>query len=150
MPYKDVPAFMAQLRTVKGVSVRALELAILTATCSKETREAPFHEFNLDAKLWTIPAEPHETRARSSRAVIAPSPSSRRWPRPGATSIVFPGREPGEQLSDMAMSVLLREMCSTNKLPCTVSDHRSAIGRARKQTFHDICEVALARAIWGR
>ncbi|MCZ4266412.1 integrase arm-type DNA-binding domain-containing protein [Rhodobacteraceae bacterium G21628-S1] len=58
MPYAQVGAFMAELRKRDaGVAARALEFAILTATRSKETREAVWAEIDFTNRLWTIPAE---------------------------------------------------------------------------------------------
>jgi integrase len=56
MPYDEVPAFLKQLKTQKGVAALALEFTILTAARTTEAIEAPWSEINLDAKVWTIPA----------------------------------------------------------------------------------------------
>lgn len=55
MPFADVPAFMASLRTGKAANRRALRFTILTATRTNETAGATWGEFDLKAKLWTIP-----------------------------------------------------------------------------------------------
>jgi hypothetical protein len=63
---------------------------------------------------------------------------------------VFPGRDPGGPLSDMAMFMLLRDMCPSEKV--TVHGFRSSFRDwAGEETNypHDICEVALAHAIGG-
>jgi integrase len=58
MPYKDVPAFMAQLMTLTpSVGRDALKLTVLTATRSGEVRNAVWSEFDLDKAVWSIPAE---------------------------------------------------------------------------------------------
>ena len=59
LPAKDLPAFMAQLAAYEGdpATANALRLLMLTATRPSETRCATWAEFDLDAKLWTIPAE---------------------------------------------------------------------------------------------
>jgi hypothetical protein len=56
MPYADVPAFMAKLRTCDATDALALEFAILTAARSGEVFGARRDEFNLDGALWTVPA----------------------------------------------------------------------------------------------
>lgn len=57
MPYADLPAFMATLRAGDSISRMALEFTILTAARTGEVTGAAWAEFDLDAKLWTIPAE---------------------------------------------------------------------------------------------
>lgn len=55
MPWQDVPAFMDELREREGMSARALEFIILTATRSGEARGARWSE--IDGDTWTIPAD---------------------------------------------------------------------------------------------
>ncbi len=56
IPWKDLPDFMSNLRTRKGISARALEFLILTAARSGEVRFATWDEIDFNAKLWVIPA----------------------------------------------------------------------------------------------
>ena len=56
MPYADVPAFLAALRERPAIAARALEFAVLTAVRSGEVMGARWDEFDLDAKVWTVPA----------------------------------------------------------------------------------------------
>ena len=56
MPYANVPAFMAELRTRDATDALALEFAILTAARSGEVFGARWDEFDLDGALWTVPA----------------------------------------------------------------------------------------------
>jgi integrase len=58
MPYADVPAFTATLGVaVNGRGARALMFLILTAGRSEEVRGAVWDEVDLDAAVWTVPAE---------------------------------------------------------------------------------------------
>ena len=57
---------MAGLREQSGPAPRALDFAILTATRSGEVMGATWDEIDVDAKVWTIPAE--RTKARRSIA----------------------------------------------------------------------------------
>src|SRR5262245_22950488 len=113
MPYQDVPAFMARLRAKQGAAARALELAILTATRTKETRQAPFVEFDLDAKVWSIPAErmkagqPHRVPLCDRAVAIVTEMAA-----PRVNGFVFPGREHGKPLSELPMALALRELVS--------------------------------------
>jgi integrase len=63
LPYAELPALMGELKQHAGVSVRALQFAILTATRSNEVLGAQWSEIDLDNKLWTIPA----SRMKSGR-----------------------------------------------------------------------------------
>lgn len=69
MPYADVPAF---LQTLAGqdpsVGRDALQLTILTAVRSNETRYATWSEFDLKAATWSIPA----TRMKMKQPHIVP------------------------------------------------------------------------------
>lgn len=57
LPYQEVPAFLADLRKQDSTAARALEFLILSAARSGEVRLSTWQEFDLDAKLWTIPEE---------------------------------------------------------------------------------------------
>jgi integrase len=57
MPYADVPGFVAKLRAGGGIRHSALEFIILTAVRLSEAIEAQWSEFDLEARLWTIPAD---------------------------------------------------------------------------------------------
>jgi hypothetical protein len=56
MDYREVPAFLAELRLREGIAARALEFVILTAARSGEVLGATWQEFDLDNRLWIIPA----------------------------------------------------------------------------------------------
>lgn len=55
LPYSDIGAFMATVRTTDTRLARALEFLILTAARSGEVIGATWSEFDLPAKLWTVP-----------------------------------------------------------------------------------------------
>jgi integrase len=56
LPYAEVPAFVAQLRERNGAA-QAFAFLILTASRTREVLGATWGEFDLDAGLWTVPAE---------------------------------------------------------------------------------------------
>jgi integrase len=56
VPFGEVPTLVAQLQKHQGVSARALEFLILTATRANEVRGAIWDEVDLDNALWVIPA----------------------------------------------------------------------------------------------
>ncbi|HEX5806112.1 MAG TPA: integrase arm-type DNA-binding domain-containing protein [Macromonas sp.] len=65
MADKDLPDFLPKLDAYDGdlVTVLALRLLVLTAVRPGEVRGARWAEFDLDAALWTIPAERMKMRA---------------------------------------------------------------------------------------
>lgn len=62
---RDLPAFLGQLDTYDGDpnTVHALRLLMLTATRPGEVRGARWAEVDMDAAMWTIPAERMKMRA---------------------------------------------------------------------------------------
>jgi integrase len=75
LPYAEIAAFMSELRTIDGIPARALELTILCATRTNETMGARWGEFDLEARLWVIPAartkRDREHRVPLSDAAVA-------------------------------------------------------------------------------
>jgi integrase len=152
MPYEYVPAFMEKLRIRESFSRLALEFAILTAARSGEVRGAVWDEFDLEAKLWTIPKE----RMKASREHVVPltNPAIRIVKRCAELRLaqcplVFPGIRRCSPLSDMTLTKLLREM----KEPYTVHGFRSAFRDwASEETQHqgEVAEAALAHAVANR
>ncbi|MFT6474966.1 MAG: integrase, partial [Qipengyuania sp.] len=64
MPYVAIPAFLTALRRRPSFGRFALDLLILTGTRSQEVRLATWEEFDLEERLWTIPAE-HMKRSKA-------------------------------------------------------------------------------------
>jgi integrase len=69
MPWRDVPSFMAKLRTVDSVAARALEFTILTAARTGEVRGAVWSE--IDDATWSLPGD-RTKGGRSHRVPLAP------------------------------------------------------------------------------
>jgi len=113
LPWREVGGFMTELRQREGVSARAIEFAILTACRSGEVRGASWDEFDLDAKLWAIPAERmkagKEHRVPLSTSAIA---LLRALERRGG--FAFPGRDAKTTLSYMSLTAVLRRMGRTD------------------------------------
>ena len=55
LPYADVPGFIREMRDRDGFAGEALEFLILTASRTGEVIGAEWGEFDLKAKVWTIP-----------------------------------------------------------------------------------------------
>ncbi len=75
LPYSEIGAFMAKLRTQTGRDANALELTILTAARTGEIEGATWDEIDLKEKTWTIAGERmksgNEHRVPLSDAAVA-------------------------------------------------------------------------------
>lgn len=146
VPVEGVGAFLADLRAMEGMGARALEFAILTAARSGEVRGALWSEFDLDAKLWTVPPERMkgkvEHRVPLSTQAIELLQS---LPRFEKVEVVFPGVK-GQVLSDMTLSAVMRRM----KVDAVPHGFRSTFRdwAAERTNFpRDLAEMALAHVI---
>ena len=99
LPWGDVPALMARLRGVDGMGALALRFAILTAARSGEVRGATWSEIDLEAAVWTVPAE--RMKAGEAHRVPLSSPALGILGEVQGLSdgLVFPGTRPGKPLS---------------------------------------------------
>jgi integrase len=144
VPYKEMPAVVAELRKLASTSATALLFTILTAARTGETLGATWDEIDLEARLWTIPAvrmkAAAEHRVPLADEVIALMKS---LPRDGTNLHLFRGAR-AKKLSDMAMLQCLRGIRDDG---ATVHGFRAAFSTwAREQTdyAHEIVEAALA------
>jgi integrase len=150
---EQVAAFTADLRKIKGVSARALEFLLLTASRSVEVRGACWSEIDLEKKVWTVPAD----RMKGSKRHYVPLSSAAmkllgEQPRIEGTDLVFPSPRANRRLSDMSMSGVMKRMgykdvdgrlCVPHGLRSTFSDW----GGDYAEFNSDITEMALAHAI---
>jgi integrase len=149
MPYADVPAFIDRLRERVSVGRVALEALILTAARSGEIRGATWQEVDLDAGLWSVPAE-RMKMARPHHVPLAPQAletfkRAKAFAAP-CTDLVFPGQSLVRPISDMTLMKVMRDF----DLPYTVHGFRSAFRDwVAEETSYpgEIAEAALAHAI---
>ena len=148
LPWQEIGRFMAALSGQEGIAARALAFAILTAARSGEVRGARWPEIDLEAALWTIPAQRmkagKEHRVPLSGGALA---LLRAVPRQG--DIIFSGRKRGTQLSDMSLTAVLRRMQFDD---ITVHGFRSSFrdwcAEAAANAFsREVCEHALAHRL---
>jgi integrase len=147
LPYDDLPAFMAALRTQDGLGAAALELTILSACRTSEVVKAKGVEFDLGKKVWTIPVErmkagiEHRVPLSERAIVILKKLLLNR------AAYVFPGSKRGKPLSNAAMSAVLKRMGRNN---ITVHGFRSTFSDyvSEQTSFsHETREHALAHQI---
>lgn len=111
MPYDVLPSFMATLREAEGLSARALELLILCANRSAEVRLAEWSEFDLDAKLWVIPAARMKMGKEHRVPLSDPAINMlRKLHEQRHGCYVFPGQKRDKALSVMALTMQLRRL----------------------------------------
>ena len=113
MPYAQVPAFIQKLREYEGVSTRlAFEILILTASRTGEILKAKWNEFDLEGKVWTVPADrmkaKREHRVPLSARCLEILESAKEIADGG--EYVFPGAIAKEPLSNMSLLMALRRM----------------------------------------
>lgn len=144
MPYVAVPAFLAALRRRPSYGRLALELLILTGGRSQEVRLAKWDEFDLEVRLWTVPAD-HMKRGKAhivplSDAAVAVLAKAAVLKLAG-TDQVFPGMN-GAPMSDMTLLKVLRDMSE----PYHVHGFRSALTdwAANEGIADAVVEAALA------
>jgi integrase len=147
LPFAEIAAFMVALRAVEGLGARALELAILTATRSKETLGATWSEIDLDTATWTVPAA-RMKGGREHRVPLSPAALAllKARPRMPGNEHLFPGRRAGSRISDMTLS---RALAAIND-GVTVHGFRSAFrdwASELTSVAPHVCEMALAHAI---
>jgi integrase len=113
LPYREIPEFLRKLRKHRGIVAIALEFTLFTVGRQKETRGARWHEFDLEAGLWTIPAARMKKRKEHRVALNEPALAILRevaWLKSSDDDFVFPGRKPGRPLGQHVIKTLMRAM----------------------------------------
>ena len=143
----ELPDFLTRLRQRNGIGARALEFAVLTAARSGEVRGATWEEIDLDARVWTIPADrmkaSKEHRVPLSDAALKLLES---LPRMEGTDLVFPPPRGTKPLSDNTLTKVLKDM----EVPVTAHGFRSTFRDwcAEHTEFpREVAEMALAHTI---
>jgi integrase len=147
MPFTELPSLITELHKRDSVSARALEFTILTAARAGEVIGARWSEIDLNAGVWTIPAERMKggkeqqvPLSRRAIAILENLPCER-------GGYVFPGARPKSPLSNMAILELLRGMDANG---FTVHGFRSTFrdwAGDRTHYAREVIEHALAHQI---
>jgi integrase len=142
MPYAEVPALFAILKTKTAPSARALRWLTMGATRTGETLFADYSEIDFKAKTWTIPAE----RMKADRPHVVPLTDEMLAliDRDGK-GLIFPSAETGAAMSDATLLKFLREVTGNDSV--TVHGMRSAFKdwcRERTNFADEVSEAALA------
>lgn len=147
LPYREAPAFMAELRKAEGIAARCLEFAVLTAARTSEALMASWSEFDLDAAVWTVPAERMKCKDAHSVHLSPRALEIVKAQRCMGGTYVFPSLRIGEKaMSNMAMLMVLgrlgvRDRTTVHGLcRATFSTWANETGAARP----DVIEACLA------
>jgi integrase len=149
LPYADMPVFMAKLRSEDGVTARALEFAIVTASRSNEVLGAEWGECDREAGIWTIPGERMKSE-REHRVALSPAALAvlDQMAAVRTSDYVFPGPRNGHTLHERSMLDLLNRLSPDTK--ATVHGFRSAFtdwAVERTNFPREVRELALAHAV---
>jgi integrase len=109
LPFKHIASFMADLRARTGISSRALEFTILTASRSGAVRQATWSEFDLENKIWDVPAS-HMKGQRDHRVPLSDTVISllKALPQLESSNLVFPSpRKQDSALSDDTLKMVI-------------------------------------------
>lgn len=148
LPWREIGAFMVELRNQAGVAARAVELAILTAARSGEVRGATWDEIDLEAGVWIVPADRMKAGKEhrvplSGKALTLLKAQKEAFP----LGLCFPGMKAGKALSDMSLTAVLRRM---ERQDITVHGFRSTFRDWAAETTgypSEMVEMALAHTI---
>jgi integrase len=148
MAFDEVPAFVAELRSIGSHTALALELLVLTATRANETLGATWSEFDLEKKVWCIPA----ARMKAGREHRVPLSDRvieilKEVESVRQTALVFPGLATGRPLRSNAVLRVLKRM---QRDGVTVHGFRSSFRDWAAETTNfqnHVVEMALAHAV---
>jgi integrase len=148
LPWSELPAFMATLKKSEKVTFKAMQMTILTACRTSEVLGATWDEIDLEARVWTVPADRMKMR-KVHRVPLADALVTllKQLPRQDDNPHLFPGMKTGKPLSNMAMLMGLRHIKRTD---LTMHGFRSTFRDwAGECTPHprDVCEQALAHSL---
>lgn len=150
MPFSEVPAFLRAMKATNSslTAKLAFELLILSATRTSETLLAKKTEIDLEAKLWTIPAERMKAKRVHRVPLVERSIEilEQAIAISGDSEYLFPGRDPESPLSNVVFLAILRRM----NVQVTGHGFRSSFRDWASETTsfpREIAEMALAHSI---
>jgi integrase len=146
MDYRELPAFIKQLRQLDDAGSRALEFLIFTVARTGEVMGATWNEIDFASAAWIIPAERMKGR-REHRVPLSPTAIDllQKLPREPGNSFVFIGRRAGTGLNHMVMPGTMERL--SQKGVTTVHGFRSSFSNwAHEQTAHSSHTIELSLA----
>ncbi|EPX80252.1 tyrosine-type recombinase/integrase [Litoreibacter arenae] len=147
MHWQDVPAFYAELRGRNAMAAKALMFTCLTGSRTGEVLGMRWEELDLEARVWTCPAERMKTgddhRVPLTDEMLAILEPLRRM----ESEVVFEGQKRHKPLSNMSMLMLLRRMevegVTVHGFRSTFRDWASEVANAPRE----VAEMSLAHKV---
>ena len=145
MKWQDVPALMVELKANQTRDANAIRLLLLTAARAGMVRFAVWDEFDLEAAIWSLPAERMKTRQAFD---IPLSPDAiellQTIPRIEGSPYLFPGNGKTGVIPKEAMRLFLHRMGHTS-----ITNHgfRASFrtwASDRPNYNREVCEISLA------
>ena len=131
VPYPEINIFASELRKKQSNGALALEFLLLTATRTSETLKAQWDEFDLEKKVWVIPAEKTKTKKLHRVPLCRRAIEILRLMQSRAEgAYVFPsqiGKNRDKPMSDMTLSSIIKDM----------PDFKSYVPHGLRSTFRD-------------
>jgi integrase len=145
--YVDLPEFMVALGSREGIAAQALEFTILTAARTGEVIGATWAEIDLQAKVWTVPAN----RIKGGREHRVPLSDRalellQALPREEDNPFLFIGAKAGAPLPTLAMIKLLGRMGRSETVHGFRSTFRDWAAERTNYPNH-VVEMALAHVV---
>jgi integrase len=157
LPYADMPAFLAELRsTRKGSAALALEFTVLTCVRSLDVRDAKVADIDPVARIWAIPALsksglPHKVPLSAQALAVfnkARKLAAEIGGNVGSSPLAFPNDVSGARLSENSMLEVLRRMGRKGEM--TTHGCRASFRTwAQEQTNFpwEVCEMTLGHRV---
>ena len=149
MPYSMIGQFLANVAKSRSVSARcAIRFIALTAVRSNEVTGAVWSEIDLDAKVWTIPAErmkqSREHRVPLSRQAVEVLREVEELQ--DGSGLVFPSTHHGKELSTATLRRIVRQSDHGSTTHGLRTTFRTWV-EERTNTPHAVAELALAHSV---
>jgi len=147
MVWRAVPAFYAALRARDAIAAKALMFTCLTGSRTSEALGATWQEFDLEKRLWTVPAARMKGGV-SHRVPLTEAMLEIVEPLKALNSnVVFEGQKRHRPLSNMAMLMLLRRMgvhgVTVHGFRSTFRDWAAEVAKAPRE----VAEMSLAHKV---
>jgi integrase len=147
--YRELPAFVAELRKREGTAAAALMFLTLTAARTAEVLQATWREIDFDNAVWTVP--PDRMKAgKEHRVPLAPEAIKllHGLYREGDSDdgFLFIGPQPGKPLSEAALRAVMRRMGRT-EVPHGLRSSFSDWAHERTAHSNHAIELSLAHSI---